>query len=774
MSEKSNRSFNEQAYLLYHWFKERKTELAKLQKSGEFGSEISPDKLKDAASIHKIVGNYSVTNFVPKLMKKSKINFHKNFMDLETKKITALVPYVKLYKTTKGKNIPFYFPASAERTDMFSLLQPGSSLGGVGIKNFSMKFEGQDPFMRDKNIVCDLSIYLDSVENLFRDPPAGYAPLADLITISKNTYVPLKEGISKEVNSSQVNRASGHEIAVDIGYSIDDVSGLFTMEERSAIKNTNLFVRMTLTDHSIDINPDGTCTINVSFIGRISGLLQSSTYNALFSSPDFLALSSVFSDDKEMLEREVDEEKKKGLQESLNSRIRQSTSSRFRALFEYLEGDIKSREDLESSRIHAIAISSDDVIDYKEYINNKPTPTTESSGSIEKPPESSVSGESDLDKKGTGLNSGRSPEEYFGTGGAVISFVYMGDLVEAFIYNTRNNLTKAIELIKADPILAENKKSNRIKPLSEALENLKTFKVLFGEIVFPLGEKSAVSVNLADVPISLALLQKYFFERIQQTHALKYTLNNFLEDLVAKIYPMLLGEHLYRDAPGIQIKSVVKTLMVSGEKTSKLDHKNVEVDIKDLPDFLKRRNSLRKTKDDIDCMVIYAETSPDDSVGLSGDTKDDSKNGVYHLSLGKDRGLLKGISFSQVNQKYRKEALMLESVSLYDELKMPYNAQISMFGNNMFLPGSTLYINPATIGFGDPRNKRSAAARLGLGGYYVVTSVNTTYSNGTLSTDLTAVFNSWPDSDKSMTPMSTMFADSGIYDRAINKYGSKI
>ena len=214
--------------------------------------------------------------------------------------------------------------------------------------------------------------------------------------------------------------------------------------------------------------------------------------------------------------------------------------------------------------------------------------------------------------------------------------------------------------------------------------------------------------------------------------------------------------------------------MVSGEKTSKLDHKNVEVDIKDLPDFLKRRNSLRKTKDDIDCMVIYAETSPDDSVGLSGDTKDDSKNGVYHLSLGKDRGLLKGISFSQVNQKYRKEALMLESVSLYDELKMPYNAQISMFGNNMFLPGSTLYINPATIGFGDPRNKRSAAARLGLGGYYVVTSVNTTYSNGTLSTDLTAVFNSWPDSDKSMTPMSTMFADSGIYDRAINKYGSKI
>lgn len=773
MSERANRSFNEQAYLLYHWFKERKSELKKLQESGDFGSEISPDKLKDNASIHKVTGNYTVANFVPKLLKKSKINFHKNFMDLETKKISALVPYVKLYKVTKGRNIPFYFPTATERTDIYSLLQPGSSLGGVGIKNFSMKFEGKDPFMRDKNIVCNLSLYLDSVENLFREPPTGYAPLADLITISKNKYIPLKEGVSKEVNASQVNRASGHEIAVDIGYSIDDVSGLFTMEERSAIKNTNLFVRMTLTNHSINVNPDGTCTIDVSFIGRISGLLQSSTYNALFSSPDFLALSSIFADDKEMLEREVNAEKKKGIQEALNSKIRQNTGARLRALFEYLDGDITSKKDFDSSRIRDIRITADDVRDYVEYVNKSPASLDIGGKPIDKAPKSKISGEEDLDKKAQGSKSSSKSEDYYGLG-VTIPYVYMGDLVEAFVYNTKINIKKAIDIIKSDKVLHKKKIEKKVKPLNEALDNLKTFKILFGELAFPLNEKSSVAVNLADIPISLSLLQKYFFERIQQTHALKYTLNNFLEDLVAKIYPMLLNDHLYRDAPGMKIKSVVKTIMLSGEATSKLKHSNVEVDIKDLPDFLKRRNSLRRSKDDIDCMVIYAENSPEDSVGLDGDTKKDSENGVYHLNLGKDRGLLKGISFSQINQKYRKESLMLESVSLYDELKMPYNAQISMFGNNMFLPGSTLYINPASIGFGDPRNKRSAAARLGLGGYYVVTSVNTTYSGGVLSTELTAVFNSWPDSDKTMTPHSTMFADSGIYDRAIDKYGSKI
>tara|TARA_R100001510_G_C7609892_1_gene173786 strand:- start:336 stop:1040 length:705 start_codon:yes stop_codon:yes gene_type:complete len=220
----------------------------------------------------------------------------------------------------------------------------------------------------------------------------------------------------------------------------------------------------------------------------------------------------------------------------------------------------------------------------------------------------------------------------------------------------------------------------------------------------------------------------------------------------------------------MSVKGTVKTMMVSGEKSSKFS--STDIDIKDLPDFLKRRNSIRRKSDDIDCMIIYTEMSPDDSVGLSGDISEDIENGVYHLNLGKNRGLLKGISFSQVTQKYRKEALMLESVSLYDELKMPYNAQISMVGNNIFLPGSTIYINPSSIGFGDPRNQRSAAARLGLGGYYVVTSVSTTYSEGQLNTELTAVFNSWPDSDTGMSPANPVFdfGGAGVYDKAVNKF----
>jgi hypothetical protein len=38
---------------------------------------------------------------------------------------------------------------------------------------------------------------------------------------------------------------------------------------------------------------------------------------------------------------------------------------------------------------------------------------------------------------------------------------------------------------------------------------------------------------------------------------------------------------------------------------------------------------------------------------------------------------------------------------------------------------------------------------------------------------LSAVFNSWPDSDKAMSPSSTMFADAGVFDSAVDKYGGK-
>ena len=123
MSSQKEKSFNEQGYLIWdHFIRNR----PQFRNEGSKFSEGSTNMY--GTTFHKIIGNYDPADFV---------------------------------------------------------LSPGASLGGVGIKNFDMKFEGTDFFTRDKSIVCGMSIYVDSMENIFKEPPTGYAPLAELFTISR-------------------------------------------------------------------------------------------------------------------------------------------------------------------------------------------------------------------------------------------------------------------------------------------------------------------------------------------------------------------------------------------------------------------------------------------------------------------------------------------------------------------------------------------------------------------------------------------------------------
>ena len=69
-----------------------------------------------------------------------------------------------------------------------------------------------------------------------------------------------------------------------------------------------------------------------------------------------------------------------------------------------------------------------------------------------------------------------------------------------------------------------------------------------------------------------------------------------------------------------------------------------------------------------------------------------------------------------------------------------------MYGNNLFIPGMEVYIDPNSLGFGDPRDLDSAARKLGIGGYYSITKVSTSFSGGVLTTNLQCQFAGYPES----------------------------
>lgn len=345
----------------------------------------------------------------------------------------------------------------------------------------------------------------------------------------------------------------------------------------------------------------------------------------------------------------------------------------------------------------------------------------------------------------------------------------MGDFIQAVIFSTKESLERAkkdLEKQRQSGALGANKVDAKLKPIQNSLDNLESFKVLFGKVAIVTGETSAIQVNLADIPVSVKTISDFVFKNIEQKFSSRKTLKSFLEEVVGQLYPMATTRHLYKDAKTLPSNISVKAVGITGERTAVLSAGNSEVSISKLPNFLKNFNQRRRKKDDIDYMIIYSEVSSNRNSGLAGDVKKDAEKGVYHFNLSKDRGMVKSINFSLNNVRFRKEALMLESVDLYDELKMPYNASIEMVGNNLFLPGSMIYINPSSIGFGDPRNKRSAAARLGLGGYYIVISVNTAFTAGQMVTKLDTQHHSWADDDSRLST-TEMLQETGIYQTAV-------
>ena len=113
---------------------------------------------------------------------------------------------------------------------------------------------------------------------------------------------------------------------------------------------------------------------------------------------------------------------------------------------------------------------------------------------------------------------------------------------------------------------------------------------------------------------------------------------------------------------------------------------------------------------------------------MKGDPVKDANRGIYHYTVGEDRGLLKTIDFSKSDVQGLKEARQSEEGAL-SNLRELYNAKVKMVGNNIHFPGQYVFLNPP-YGIGLPNQRGSPAFRLGLGGYHSVVKVRSTIKRG--------------------------------------------
>ena len=108
------------------------------------------------------------------------------------------------------------------------------------------------------------------------------------------------------------------------------------------------------------------------------------------------------------------------------------------------------------------------------------------------------------------------------------------------------------------------------------------------------------------------------------------------------------------------------------------------------------------------------------------------------------------MSFKRVNITNLAELRSLEaeeqgnSERQLEQLKFPYNTDITLVGTSLFLPGMYFYVNPSLAGLGSVENASSIAYQMNLGGYHLITKISTTIAPGKYETLITGIQTNQP------------------------------
>ena len=763
--------FHPQAYLMYALF----------NKKQKFkNSTLDPDDRSIA--VHRVIGGYEPMEGITKIFNSEgqrRALVKDAFFNLPPHKVTALVPELRFYKSVGDNLIPFYFPISTLGSNVASLNQP-SRLGGSMVKDFSIEYQGTDPYTAPIYQKASLTLYVDNLENIFEEPPEqGYARLADLFTISIANPVDRAAAGSASVTSGDLSRPI--EVTATMGYSVMDTD-IFTKEEIQQIRDANLSFNMNVFNHVINIEQNGTATINIEYTARINNSLKSKLFSAMSTPIEVLAradLQQLIGDEKEKSSK-IDKKEKIKANLELKKRARAEKANQCREIMEALDA---------ANKVYSLEVSNSDFAEYSLL------GTLASEKDAKKKAASSGTKKDTTDKKNEDAGKTKSkapdpPKPDFATNlGSLkkelkkvdfsvreISYVTFGDLLQGFVKKVYNTLSAAQEVISQSDskegreflqksglgAFTTKSRADKIKiknVITEAINKMRNYKILllnfqFKYYVATQGSSSTQTgtMNVADIPISLQVYQKFMYNNVINSTRNTFVVPQFLDACLRK--GGLLDMALKQFAEAGVAPSVIAaapdftSTTFTGSKLRSAAIRKSNVSPKEVPGGLKSFDSS-KVSEDCDYYIIGQSPNKELSRNGSGNKAADSKKGIYHFEVGKNRGLLKSISFSKIDVPFMQEQLMLNQVGMYDELRMIYNVNIEMIGNNLFIPGSKIFVDPGTIGMGNPLDKKSAAYRLGLGGYYIVHGITTSVNNGVMSTSLTCTHEAHADERKS-------------------------
>ena len=373
---------------------------------------------------------------------------------------------------------------------------------------------------------------------------------------------------------------------------------------------------------------------------------------------------------------------------------------------------------------------------------------------------------------------------HFESGDQLIHFCYLGDLIAAVLGNVMgDNVTLAANVMGRGlfsievPWRSKSKASTGQRKPSEGLEDIvKNFHLMLGNIdmslIRPSGAVQNFTTNIAHIAVSMESFRNFWTEKVLTKDTLFYSLFDFLDDLIQDLvtdsvsvecFGGLLSHSVRAQAALISTPTKMSDDILTVGKDGYLTV-HVANSTPETPAFSSQTidpSAQTTSKNTVKQYLILqaSDTTPRDLHGVydknnapgrnvSGVAIDDKTRGIYHLSYGRDRGLLKTVQFNKTDQEFLPEARYAsEGGMVLNQLANVYDATFELIGNSMFRPGVYIYFSPYGLGTGEPWERReengettlqSYSNIMGIGGYHLVTEIANSISDKGFNTTLKA------------------------------------
>ena len=645
------------------------------------------------------------------------------FFEMNNQQLSSLQPMIRLYKVINNddkeadcdreKQVEIKFNSNTRSDVQDFLKDKNNRLPGVGLKNFSFAYEGNNPFAIKKSITAKISIHANSFKELLdeRDDP---------LTGETYRYVDLvlKTGGENVIKSNRVEDSVKLDNLVKLNFRLKAVigwenpmftgRGIFTNDVLEGIKNQAVTLNLTPTVHDFGIDDLGRVTLNISYLAYVEDYYDNPSFN-IFSNADqtpFQVLRQVqYKILNKKCETELLNELKKSQQEE--TKINKEKSEALKSLI----GNMLRRE----RKVYSISIEDDDIPLFgnggpygraselydEDTLLDKITNLNGSRASRYYIIGQSFSqADRDLSASVSEVEVGEADEQEDNSPLSLqsqINFFYAGDLVDSILKSIGLSLEATKQLLEGTlpnpntPAndISTNSIQEEIENYDRLISNFKKLRVLLGplEIVKPDSNTTKI-INLGDVPISLKHFLEWLTDRLLNKNIETFTLPTFLNSFFNKYIVEYLNNdtcyggrakqriHLHQNAltdykddkedpdtitkicndPNMAANPAFQSKCPTGEETcSKRVYLGTYPPFESLStpilQIMGVRNDIRP--DAGLCNEInYLTYFAGRSIplgGLQGNREEDHKKGIWHYQIGKDRGIVKSINLQKTD-----------------------------------------------------------------------------------------------------------------------------